>query len=435
MSLEVIEVSISELQPSPYNPRKWSKHSRDSLRKSLEEFGLVDPILVNSAPSRFNRVIGGHFRLEIAKELGYKVVPVVYINIEDELREKELCLRLNQNTGDWDIDLLKDFDPTLLFDIGFTEEELSGIFDDHIELENDEYQKEDEKDEDIEVKVKPGDLYLLGNHRLICGDSTKLETIDSMFSLYGTTKEFKLADTIYTDPIFNISLDYDKGVSGKGSYGGTKVKNDAKSDEDYKEFLDSVVKNALKFTSKNAHLFFYCDQKYIWLLQQLYKENGIKNQRVALWIKNNFSLTPNIAFNKAYEACPYGTIGNPYLNPSQTKNIEILNKEISHGNRTIEDILDVIDIWLVKRLHTSEYIHATEKPVELHEKPLKRCTKAGDIVLDLFGGSGSTLIACEQLKRICYMVEIDPLFCQKIINRFEETIGTKAVLFNVKNND
>ncbi|PJA39676.1 hypothetical protein CO179_04765, partial [candidate division WWE3 bacterium CG_4_9_14_3_um_filter_39_7] len=156
---------------------------------------------------------------------------------------------------------------------------------------------------------------------------------------------------------------------------------------------------------------------------------GIENKRVCLWIKNNFNVTPNVAFNKVYEPCVYGTIGSPYLATNVTKYHEILNKEVDSGNRAIDDIIDLFNIWLVKRIPTQDYEHPTEKPSTLHEKPLKRCTKPGDIVLDLFGGSGSTMMACEQLNRACYMVEIEPIFCDLIIRRYQQLTGKEAVLW------
>jgi DNA modification methylase len=232
---------------------------------------------------------------------------------------------------------------------------------------------------------------------------------------------------IYTDPVYNIGLNYNKGMSGKNKYGGQE--KDKRSEKEYKEFLTNTLLNGLSICKKDAHIFYYCDQKYIGLIQKIYKESKIESKRVVLWIKNGFNVMPNSAFNKCYEPCVYGTIGKPYL--SSIKNLnEILNKEISSGNRGIDDILDMIDIWLIKRIPGQDYKHPTQKPITLHEKPIRRCSKPGDIILDLFGGSGSTLLACEQLKRKCVMVEIDPIFCQLIINRYETYANKKARKIN-----
>jgi DNA modification methylase len=139
-------------------------------------------------------------------------------------------------------------------------------------------------------------------------------------------------------------------------------------------------------------------------------------------------VTLEVAFSKCYEPCVYGIRGKPYLNKSIRNVTEILNKEIGSGNRAVDDILDHLDIWLAHRIHNSQYEHPTEKPPTLHEKPLRRCTKPGDTVLDLFGGSGSTLITCEHLKRRAFLMEVEPIFCDLIIRRFEALTGAKASL-------
>ncbi len=230
---------------------------------------------------------------------------------------------------------------------------------------------------------------------------------------------------VYLDPPYNISLDYNKGIGGKGKYGG-KLTRDNKTRDEYRNFLEDTISNSLRKAKKDCHVFCYCDEQYIGLLQELYRKLKIKGRRVCLWVKNNQNITPQIAFNKAYEPCVYGTIGSPYLSDSLKNLSEVLNKEVDSGNRMLDDINDIFSIWLVKRLPTQEYRHPTEKPPSLHEKPLRRCTKIGDSVLDTFGGSGSTLIACEQLKRRCYMVELEPIFCDLIIRRFENLTGMEA---------
>lgn len=137
------------------------------------------------------------------------------------------------------------------------------------------------------------------------------------------------------------------------------------------------------------------------------------------------NLKPQVAFNKVYEPCVYATRGKPFLNKGITKLNEILNREVETGNRVFEEIMDYFDLWLVPR--DVDYEHPTQKPITLHEKPIKRCTAPGHLILDLFGGSGSTMMACEQTKRTCYTMEKDPIFAQVIINRYEEHTGNKAI--------
>lgn len=412
--MDIINVSVSKLKPAEYNPRSWSKKAIYDLKKSIATFGLVEPILANSAPSRKNIVIGGHFRLHVAKLLGYKEVPVCYLNIPNIEKEKRLNLTLNKVEGDWDIELLKEFELDLLLDVGFDSKDLAPIWDSLLGIENDEFSAEEALKKIDASTVSPGDQFILGKHRLICGDSTKFETVKKL------VREEKVS-MLYCDPPYNISLDYDKGFGPRSKYGGQV--NDSKSEREYRSLISGTIENGMAFLKKDAHIFYYCDENWIWLIQQTYRNLGIKLKRVALWIKNNQNPTPDTAFNKSYEPCVYGTIGNPYLSPINNLT-EVMNREVGNGNQTIEDITN---IWLSRRLPTTSYSHPTEKPPTLHEKPLLRCTKPGDYVLDLFGGSGSTLIACEQLKRKCLIVEMDPGFCKVIIRRFEDLTKTKAV--------
>lgn len=414
---KIIMVNVRDLKPSVYNPRKWSAESERQLKESISRFGMIDPIIVNGAKDRKNIVIGGHFRLHTAKKLEHKMVPVVYVDIPDVEREKELNLRLNRNTGEWDLELLKEFDASFLMDVGFDDIDLSTIWDDALATDDDHFDVDKVVKETAHPISQLGDVYQLGNHRLICGDSTDPATITTLM-------DGNQANTIYTDPKYNINLDYSKGINTDGKYGGKT--NDRLSDVEYEAFLKSSLSNAVAVLTPDAHIFCYCDQLYVGLIQKIYGDLGINTRRVCLWVKNSFNMTPQLAFNKAYEPCVYGTIGQPYL--SDTHNLtEILNKEVAPGNRTPDDIIDLFDIWLAKRDPVSTYEHPTQKPPTLHEKALRRCTKPGDIVLDIFAGSGSLMVACEQLKRICYMAEIEPVFCDVIIARYEQLTGQRAV--------
>ncbi len=415
--LSIQQVKISELKAALYNPRKISDKSFEDLKESLRRYTIIDPLIVNSLPGRKNIIIGGHQRYRAAKELGYETVPVVYIEL-DEAREKDLNLRLNRVGGEFDLELLKSFDIELLLDAGFDDTDLADIWNDALETDEDDFDETKAVKQAATTTIKLGDQFQLGKHRLICGDSTDPTVIKRLVG--------DLRPTIfYSDPIYNIGLDYNKGVGMNAGYGG-KTK-DNKSDIAYHDFLGSILTAALPVINENAHFFMYCDQTYIGMLQALMAEHGLTNKRVCLWVKNNFNMTPMIAFNKAYEPCVYATRGTPYLSDSYHNLTEILNKDIAVGNRTIDDITDLFDIWLAKRDASHDYQHPTQKPVTLHEKPLKRCTKVGDVVLDVFGGSGSTLIACEQMKRVALLSEIEPIFCQVIIDRWELMSSGRAV--------
>ncbi|MBU3668858.1 MAG: DNA modification methylase [Candidatus Taylorbacteria bacterium] len=411
--LKVESVKIRELVDAAYNPRKIFPDSLAQLTESIRRFGLVDPIIVNSAKSRKNVVIGGHMRLKAARKLGYDTVPVVYVNIPDIEKEKELNVRLNRNTGEWDIDKLKAFPADFLFDVGFTELDLKNFWQEELEVADEDFDAEKELKNIKEPKTKLGDLILLGKHRLICGNSTDPLVLKRLF---GNEK----ASMIYSDPVYNIKIDYDKGIGGKQSYGGNV--NDDRSYEEYREFIRKSIEAALPISSADLHVFYWCDQTYIGLFQELYRQFGIDNKRVCMWIKNGQNPTPGVAFNKCYEPCVYGAKGRPHLTEINDLN-EVMNKETTTGNSLLEEISD---IWKMKRLFGKEYEHATSKPPKLHEKAIRRCTKPNDIILDSFSGSASTLIAGEQLKRRVFAVELEPRFCDLAIKRYEALTQIKA---------
>ena len=421
-ALKIISVPISELNAATYNPRKISDDAFEQIKESIRRFGLLGPVIVNSAPNRKNIIVGGHQRVKAAKELGFEKIPVLYVKIPSEAKEKELNLRLNRNTGEFDMELLKEFDIDLLLDVGFDDIDLQEIWDDSLEIEDDDFDVEEELKEIKEPFVKEGDLYALGKHRLVCGDSTKPETLQT---LLGYTK----VSFVTMDPIYNIGLDYSNGIGTRGKYGGTKVK-DNKSPEDYKNFLKTCIQNTVAFTTPNTHFFCWNDERQIGLVQQIYEEVGIQNKRVCLWLKNSQMSTPQVAISKVYEPCIYGTRGEPFLSNYHTAFTEVMNKELGTGNRLHGDVLDLFSIWLEKRLPSASYSHPTEKPPSLYERAIRRCTKPGDVILELFGGSGSVLIAAEQLKRTCFLVELDPLFCSLILLRHENLTGQKATKLN-----
>ena len=409
---------VKDLLPFKKNPRKMSQKQVADLTASLEKFGLVEIPAIDTD----NRIIAGHQRIAVLQLLGRgeELIDVRVPNRKLTRAEYEqYLLTSNRVHGDWDYEMLSDyFDLDTLMVSGFDDTDLSAIFADSLEVADDEFDVEKAVKEIKKPKSKAGDLFALGPHRLLVGDSLDPE---SARRVTGKTK----VDMIYCDPPYNISLDYDKGVGGKKSYGG-KV-DDSRSDAEYRAFLKQTMENALAAAKPDTHMYYWCDQKYIGLVQELFAELGLDSKRVCLWAKGPSNPTPGVAFNKCYEPCVYATRGKPYLSPVSLNFSEVLNKEVSpSGNKLLDDILDLSDIWLAKRISGADYQHPTQKPVTLHERPLKRCSKPGDSVLDLFGGSGSTLMACEAMKRTCYTVEASPVFADVIINRYEAATGTKA---------
>lgn len=410
--LEIEYVDISSIKVDSYNPRTYDRDVIEQLKVSISSFSMCDPLIVNGSPERFMVLIGGHQRLAACKELGMSQVPIVKVYIPDIKREKELNVRLNRNVGSWDFEKLKKLDIQMLLDVGFNDTELSAMFDDIVQVEDDGFDIEKELKEIKEPKTKYGQLIQLDNHRLICADSTDPETVKRLVA-------DNRIDMFYTDPNYNIGLSYEKGIGGKQSYGGGKT-DDKKADSDYREFLTALLRNGLSVAKDNCHFFTYCDEKYVGMLQDIYVNADIEYKRTCFWVKNNLNPTPNVAFNKVTESVVYGTRGKPYLSPNVKNLNEVLNSEFDSGNRLIDDILDQLNIWMVKRVSTSDYQHPTTKPPSLHEKPLRRCTKPGDCVLDLTAGSGSTLLAAYQLGRRAFLSEYEPVFCDLIIKRYLE---------------
>ena len=417
LSWTTVQKQINDLVPQDINPRKISGKQLEDLKKSLEKFNLAEIPAINTD----GKILAGHQRIKALKLLGRgkETIDVRIPNrkLTDE-EAKQYLIGSNALGGSWDFDLLKDFDLDMLIDVGFDQIKLVDIWDQEEVVEEKDFNFEEEIKSIKESKTNLGDVIKLGPHRLICGDATDPKVLTRLF-------EGEKASMIYSDPPYNIDLDYSKGVGGNADYGGN-VKDD-RSYLEYKQFIKDTMSAALSVTDNNAHMFYWCDQTYIGLMQGLYRELGIPNKRVCLWIKNGHNPTPTVAFNKAYEPCVYGTVGRPYIADSMTMFNEVMNSNTGNGNKLHEEISD---IWLEKRLNKSEYEHATSKPPELHHKAIKRCTKPGDIILDSFGGSGSTLIAGEQLKRKVYMVELEPTFCDVIINRYEKLTGKKAIVHN-----
>lgn len=407
------ERKVDALLPHKKTPRKISKDQAERLKKSLETYGLVEIPAVDLDGT----ILAGHQRIKVLQLLGRGNEQIDVRVPNRKLTEEEAeryMIGSNSITGEWDFDLLKDFEMDLLVDLGFDQKELDDIWNKSLKKE---FDPEQELKKIKKAKTQLGDIIELGKHRLICGDSLKTETLERLFG-------DERADMIMSDPIYNISIDYNKGVGGKQAYGGTV--DDSKSDSEYKEFLKASMEVGLAVTKPDAHVFYWSDETYIWLIQTLYRELGITNKRVCLWLKNGQNPTPGVAFSKCYEPCTYGTRGKPKLVKGVNKLNEVLNAEMTTGNELVQQVTDFFTIWPEARLSSKEYEHSTMKPVALYEKAIRRCTKSGDIILDSFNGSGSNLMAAEKLGRRVFAVEIEPIFCDLTIKRFEAETGIKA---------
>ncbi len=402
---------VKDLLPWQENPRKISKQALDKLKEKITQNGFHSVIVIDTD----NTILSGNQRKTALMELGINSVDVMIPSRKlSDAERRRIGIESNINDGEWDFEKLKSFDLELLQFAGFDEKELVKFWDEEKDTKDDKFDVDKELKKIKTPQTKLGDLIVMGNHKLLCSSSTDINAVKKLF---GDDR----ATAIYSDPPFNIGLSYDKGVGNKSNYGGSF--NDNQSPEAYKEFIRQVLKSSLAISTKDTHVAFWCDEAWVWVFQTLYMELGVKNRRLNIWIKNNSSPIPTVAFNKCAEYCVYGTKGSPYLSDLVKNLNEIQNKDCTTGNQLLDDISN---IWATKRLPSNQMEHPTSKNPELHHKFIMRCTKPGDIIFDAFSGSASTMICAEQLDRKVYSLEIEPVFCDLAIRRYEKLTGRKA---------
>ena len=402
---------VSSLKIWKLNPRKILVEALNRLIERIKQRGFHAVIVIDIDGT----ILSGNQRKKALEQLGITEVTVLVPNrkLTNEERNK-IALESNLNDGEWDFEGLKSFNMDTLIDVGFDKSELQDMWAENIEAEDDHFDEAKELAKIKKPKTRRGDLIIMGKHKLLCASATDPKAVKALF---GKNR----ASVIYSDSPFNIGLDYNKGVGNKSNYGG--VVDDKKSPEEFKKFLRQVLVNSLSVSKKDAHCFQWCDEAWVWVWQTLFNELGVKNRRLLIWLKNNASPCPTTAFNKALEVCCYGTVGTPHLSDSLKNLNEVMNKELTTGNELLEDVTNVL---AVKRLPSNQYEHPTSKPPQLHEKPIKRCSKVGDIIFDSFSGSASTMICAEQLGRRVFSLEISEIFCDLAIRRYEKLTGKKA---------
>lgn len=429
-------VKADDLKPSVYNPRKWDKQAVTNLKESIARFGLVDPIIANGASERMNIVVGGHFRLHIAKELGYTEVPVVYVNISDENKEKELNLRLNRNTGDWDFNLLAQFDSTLLEDVGFTSQDLDDIFNIDVTPEEFNLEKELEKLNIAEIEIQKGQIWQLGDHRLMCGDSTSEE---EMLKLFGDDR----ADMCFTDPPY--ILDY---LNGKKKHGKAVTGFGAKKDRRYLEtdvlptdFTEKWMASVASIQKEHFSIIVYENWKNIRTIwNEMEQHWKVKNMIVWHLPNRNQGFAAKYKFFSKHDIAMVGARKDTDIefnheleedglqNEYETALYAISGKPHWEGYQKGKKIqpTDFIDHIASDEKSSGQGIIFGTKPIDILIPYIKVLTKRGDIVAEPFGGSGSTLIACEKMKRRCFLMEKSPVYAEVIRNRWEKLTGLKA---------
>ena len=380
---ELKMLPVSVLKPAAYNPRKKLKKGDKEYKKienSIREFGFADPLVVNADMT----IIGGHQRLTVAIDLGYTEVPCAVVDV-DKTREKALNIALNKITGAWDdqmlADLLKDLE-NVNFNLDFTGFEapeigqlFSNIYDKKV--------KEDNFDVDSELKQptfsKPGDIWHLGKHRVICGDSTKMETYERLM-------EGVKANLVLTDPPYNVDVEETAG----------KIMNDNMSDSDFYNFLLAAYQCMHENLADDGSIYVWHADTEGLNFRRAFKDAGFYLSGCCIWKKNSLVLGRS----------PYQWIHEPCLFGWKQKG---RHQWYSDRKQTT--------VWEYDKPKSSPD-HPTMKPVTLMSYPIKNSTMTNGVVLDPFLGSGSTLIACMETDRVCMGIELDPKFVDVIVKRW-----------------
>ena len=431
--LVVQNVLTSTLKHAPYNPRKFSEDQRKQLTMSIKRFDVVEPLVVNSSPKRKNIIIGGNFRYSVLKDMGYKEIPVVFVNIPDVEKEKELNLRLNKNTGEFNLDLLVEFDADFLTDVGFSSEDLDDIFyEDNPQEFN--LEKALRKAGVEEVKASTGNVYQLGNHRLMIGDST-IEA-DVLKLMNGKKADFCLTDPPYI-------LDYLKGKKKNGKpTEGFGYKRDRKyigTDILPDNFTELWMKNISKIAKEDFSIIVYENWKNLRIIWgEMEKYWKVKNMIVWHLSNRTQGFAANYKFFSKHDIAMVGTSEKHHglidqeesellENEYQTAMYAISGKPHWEGYKKGKKICptDFIEFKASDEKSSGQGVIFGTKPLEILIPYIKVLTKRGDIVVEPFGGSGSTLIASERLNRVCYIMEKTPEYAEVIMARFERETGIK----------
>lgn len=398
--MEFKKLKIKDLIPASYNPRKELKPGDteyEKIKNSITEFGYVEPVIVNTDMT----IIGGHQRVNVLKSLGYDEIECIIIEI-DKTKEKALNIALNKITGEWNKELLADLITDLQdsdFDVGFTgfePPEIEQLFN----TVHDKKVAEDDFDVDAELTkptvAKPGDVWMLGSHRVVCGDSLLPET-------YEILMENRKANLVLTDPPYNVNVEETAG----------KIKNDNMKDEDFYKFLFAAFVNMEQSMEDDASIYvFHADTQGL-NFRKAFADAGFYLSGCCIWKKNSLVLGRS-PYQWQHEPCLFGwKKGGKHQWYSDRKQTTI---------------------WEYDRSKSSKE-HPTMKPVALMAYPIKNSCMSNCIVLDPFLGSGSTLIACEQTNRICYGIELDEKFVDVIVNRYIEHKGSAEDIFVLRSDE
>ena len=413
MKLKVEYIPIDEITPYENNAKIHTEEQIDQIKKSIEEFGMNDPIGIWG---KDNIIIEGHGRLMALQELGYDEVPVIRLDDLTDDQRKAYTIIHNQttmNTG-FDIDILNEELQSIDLDMSFYG--FDDIPEPEIEINDDDFEFEAPEEE---PKSKRGEIYKLGNHILMCGDSTSEEDVAKLMN-------GAVADLVVTDPPYNVAISNSQGMT---------IENDDMSDENFKDFLDKSFKNLSNNLKKGgAFYIWYGDSEDI-NFRTTCVNNNLTIRQCLIWVKNHFNLGRQ-DYKWQHEPCLYGwKDGDSHYFIDEFNHPTVIEDKIDFDSLKKDEAIQMLkDIYndglsttvIHEDKPTMNDLHPTMKPLRLLARLIRNSSKENEIVLDLFGGSGSTLITCEQLNRQCYMMEYDPVYVDAIIDRYEHLTGKKA---------
>jgi DNA modification methylase len=422
--LEIQYIDIDSLTPYENNAKIHTSEQIEEIKNSIKEFGMNDPIGVWGEE---NLIVEGHGRLIACKELGIKSVPVIRLDDLTDEQRRAYTLAHNQLTMSTGFDLEKlklELDAITLpmSDFGFED-----INESDMNIDEDGFDFDESEEELPPPKTKLGEIYRLGNHVLMCGDSTSQDDVCHLMS-------GAIADLVVTDPPYNVNVSNSKGMT---------IENDNMPNEKFYEFLSKAFSNMnLYLKEGGAFYVWYSSSEHI-NFETALNSAGLHVRQQLIWVKNRFILGRS-DYHWQHEPCLYGWKGGSghYFVYDRTQSTIIEDKPIDYDNLSKEEV-----VKMLKKVYSAQLpstiirenkslennLHPTMKPINLMAKLIRNSSEKSEIVLDLFGGSGSTLIACEQLNRKCYMMEYDPRYADAIIERWEKYTGRKAA--HVKGGD
>lgn len=421
---------IADLIPAPYNPRQSTAKQEKHLKESLEKFGMVEPIIFNK---QTGYIVGGHFRVRELKKLGIKEIECVIVDL-NEADEKELNIRLNANTGSWDWDTLaNDWDVVDLEAWGLEIPQFDNEAEE-LEASEDDYEV---PEGGIETDIVIGDLFEIGEHRLLCGDSAEASDVAFLF-------DGKLADLIVTDPPYNVdyaSKNKMLNYSDKGARIQDDIKNDKMNNHDFYTFLYSFYKAFGQSTKQGgAWYVWHTDNERI-NFTKAFQDAGMYFSQCLIWVKNNLVLG-RLDYQKKHETCLYGwKEGAAHYFTNQRTNTTVIEDKLDIKKLTKEEMKKMLTEMLSDKTkstiihcdkpHQSD-LHPTIKPILLLAPLIENSSRVGEIVADAFLGSGSTMVAAHQLKRRCFGMELEPKYCQVIIDRMAKLDPSLKITRNGK---